>query len=128
MGFWPEVLCDKCLLKVIGEPVHGQRVMTILEQCHAVLTAFASSLTFPGHVYRSNAAITWSSYQANAGPTSGAPWLGTQELWGCLLGHDVASELDQARAQRLYVELVADGQGVAMWEEGLNRQIYLGGD
>lgn len=70
----------------------------------------------------------WSSHRANVGQAPGAPWLGTQELWGYLLGHDVALALDQARAQRLYAELVTEGQGVALWQEGLNRQIYLGDD
>jgi len=70
----------------------------------------------------------WSSYRANVGEAACAPWLGTAELWGCLLGEDAVSELDQARAQRMYAELVAAGQGVALWEEGLNRQIYLGDD
>lgn len=70
----------------------------------------------------------WSSYRANVGEAAGAPWLGTEELWGYLLGHDATAELDQVRAQRLYAELVAAGHGAALWDEGLNRQIYLGDD
>lgn len=70
----------------------------------------------------------WSSYRANVGQAAETPWLGSRDLWGYLLGQDTASELDRARAQRMYAELVANGQGVALWDEGLNRQIYLGDD
>jgi len=49
-------------------------------------------------------------------------------LHGYLLGRDPASAEDVQRAQRLYAELVAAGQGVQLWDEGLNRQIYLGDD
>lgn len=74
------------------------------------------------------AAWPWSSHRANVGLASGAPWLGSEEVWGYLLGQDAASEEDRARAHRIHAEWVAAGQGVALWDEGLNRQIYLGDD
>lgn len=70
----------------------------------------------------------WSSYRAHVGQSAGAPWLDTPGLHGFLSGKYVESAEDMQRAQRLYAELVALGQGVALWDEALNRQIYLGDD
>ena len=70
----------------------------------------------------------WSSYRAHAGRADVPGWLGSAVLWGYLLGRDALTDADQALAQRRYAELVAAGAGVALWAEGLNRQIYLGDD
>lgn len=70
----------------------------------------------------------WSSYRAHVGDAQGPGWLGSGELWGYLLGCDALTDADRALAQRRYAELVASGAGVALWTEGLNRQIYLGDD
>lgn len=70
----------------------------------------------------------WSSYRVHVGRAAPAAWLDTPGLHGYLLGRDTASAEDVQRAQWLYAELVAAGQGVQLWDEGLNRQIYLGDD
>ena len=70
----------------------------------------------------------WSSYRAHVGQAAVPVWLGSQDLWGYLIGTNAESESNQARAQRAYAELVAAGHGVALWAERLNRQIYLGDD
>ncbi|WP_457443529.1 transposase [Roseateles sp. P5_E4] len=70
----------------------------------------------------------WSSYRAHVGQAASSAWLDTPGLHGYLLGQDPASPADVKRAQRLYAELVVAGQGVPLWDEGLNRQIYLGDD
>ncbi|WP_263561852.1 transposase [Paucibacter sp. DJ1R-11] len=68
----------------------------------------------------------WSSYRAHVGKAAGAPWLATAALHSYLLGQDAESPRDRARAQKVYAAHVAAGRGVALWEEALNRQIYLG--
>jgi putative transposase len=70
----------------------------------------------------------WSSYRAHTGGADAPAWLGSGELWGYLLGRDAESAADRTQGQRLYAQLVAAGRDVALWAEGLNRQIYLGDD
>ncbi|MEO6276504.1 transposase [Roseateles sp.] len=70
----------------------------------------------------------WSSYRAHTGQADAPAWLGSEELWGHLLGETPDSPAGRLRAQRAYADLVAAGHGVALWAEGLNRQIYLGDD
>lgn len=70
----------------------------------------------------------WSSYRVNTGQAATLAWLGSEALWEYLLGRELATVRDARDAQRLYAELVAAGRGVALWDEGLNRQIYLGDD
>jgi hypothetical protein len=70
----------------------------------------------------------WSSYRAHTGQADAPAWLASQELWGYLLGRDASSAADEALAQRLYASLVDAGRGQALWDEALNRQIYLGDD
>ena len=70
----------------------------------------------------------WSSYRSHTGLADTPAWLGSSDVWGYLLGRDAESAADRLQAQRLYVELVSAGKGVALWAESLNRQIYLGDD
>jgi REP element-mobilizing transposase RayT len=70
----------------------------------------------------------WSSYRAHTGLSSPPCWLGSSELWAYLLGREVDTDEDREWAQRMYGELVAAGAGKALWDESLNRQIYLGDD
>ena len=70
----------------------------------------------------------WSSYRAHCGLAESPEWLDTAALHGYLLGHDASSVVDQLRAVELYVELVANGRGVRLWEEALRQDIYLGSD
>jgi putative transposase len=73
-------------------------------------------------------AWAWSSYRAHVGAAPVPPWLDTAGLHGYLLGRPVGSAADMARATRRYAQLVAAGHGVRLWDQGLNRQIYLGDD
>lgn len=70
----------------------------------------------------------WSSYRAHVGQAASPAWLDSAGLYGYLLGRDVACVADCTQARRAYVELVAAGQGVDLWDAALNRQIYLGDD
>jgi putative transposase len=70
----------------------------------------------------------WSSYRAHVGLAQRPAWLGTQELYGYLLGSDVRLPIDHARAARMYAEFIAAGHDVNLWADRLNRQIYLGDD
>lgn len=70
----------------------------------------------------------WSSYRAHVGRATGSAWLDTAGLHGYLLGQAASAPDDVKRAQGLYASLVTAGQGVALWDEALNRQIYLGDD
>ena len=70
----------------------------------------------------------WSSYRAHTGQAQAPVWLGSEELWGYLLGTGPASAPERRQAQQAYAELVAAGRGVALWTDSLNRQIYLGDD
>lgn len=70
----------------------------------------------------------WSSYRAHVAMHDSPPWLDTQGLHGYLLGHSVTGVADTRRAARLYAQLVAAGRDMRLWDEGLNRQIYLGDD
>ena len=70
----------------------------------------------------------WSSYRAHVGLAPLVPWLDTLGLHGYLLGRDAEKPADHRLAARRYAGLVAEGHGVDLWGEGLNRQIYLGDD
>ena len=70
----------------------------------------------------------WSSYRAHAGLAPLVPWLDTLGLYGYLLGRDAEEPADHRLAARRYAALVAEGHGVDLWGQGLNRQIYLGDD
>ncbi len=70
----------------------------------------------------------WSSYRAHCGLVASPPWLDTVALHDYLLGRDASSVADRLRAMKLYIELVEDGRGSRLWEQALQRDIYLGGD
>jgi REP element-mobilizing transposase RayT len=65
----------------------------------------------------------WSSYRAHAGRVVGPAWLDSAALHRRL-----AARAPHRDGPRRYAEFVAAGRGVRLWEEGLSRQIYLGGD
>jgi len=71
---------------------------------------------------------SWSSYGAHTGRAPVPVWLGSHELWTCLLGRDAETLADRTHDQRICTELVAAGHGVALWAQRLSRQIYLGDD
>lgn len=82
---------------------------------------------------RAGAALTaaewpWSSYRAHVGRADAPRWLGSDDLWGQLLGRDVSTAADRERGARKYEQLVASARDRPLWESGLQQQIYLGGD
>jgi putative transposase len=70
----------------------------------------------------------WSSYLSHVGQMATPDWLDTAGLHGYLLGRDALTPADHGQASRRYAELVAAGQGVDLWAQGLRQQIYLGDD
>ena len=68
----------------------------------------------------------WSSYRAHVARAEPPPWLDTAGLHGFLLGHEAGSEAERQLAATRYAKLVAAGRGVALWDEALRQQIYLG--
>ncbi len=70
----------------------------------------------------------WSSYRAHVGQADVPEWLDTAGLHDCLLGEPAQTSADVRRAARRYAQWVAAGRDVRLWDEGLNRQIYLGDD
>jgi putative transposase len=67
----------------------------------------------------------WSSYRSHVGLAEGPAWLDTSGLHGYLLGHDAKTLADARRAARIYTQWVAAGRGVRLWDDGLNRQVFL---
>lgn len=70
----------------------------------------------------------WSSYRAHVDEVPTPDWLDTAGLHGYLLGRDAVTAADHQVAARRYAQLVAAGQGIDLWAQGLNRQIYLGNE
>ena len=70
----------------------------------------------------------WSSYQAHAGMSSVPEWLATDKLHGLLAGQPVRNDVQLRTAQRSYVDWVAVGSHVRLWEESLRHGLFLGGD
>ncbi len=66
-------------------------------------------------------AFAWSSYRALAGLAPAPVWLDAQALYGQLTPGKSAE-----RAALKYAEFVAQGKGVALWDDHLRQQIYLG--
>ncbi len=66
-------------------------------------------------------AYAWSSYRALVGLVPAPAWLDAQPLYAQL-----APGKSTTRAADKYAEFVAQGKGVALWEEHLRQQIYLG--
>lgn len=70
----------------------------------------------------------WSSYRSHVGLASELAWLDTPGLHGYLLGHDAHTPADTRRAGRMYAQWVAAGRDVRLWDDALNRQVFLGDD
>jgi putative transposase len=70
----------------------------------------------------------WSSYRSHVGLAEGLAWLDTVGLHGYLLGHDAQTPADSRRAGRQYAQWVAAGREVRLWDDALNRQVFLGDD
>jgi putative transposase len=70
----------------------------------------------------------WSSYRSHVGLASGPAWLDTPGLHAYLLGHDARTPADARRAGRLYAQWVASGRDARLWDDALNRQVFLGDD
>ena len=68
----------------------------------------------------------WSSYTAHTGAVSAPAWLDTSAVHGYLLGHTPVTPANTVKAANRYASLVAAGKGVALWEQALSQQIYLG--
>ena len=68
----------------------------------------------------------WSSYAAHAGAASAPTWLDTASVHGYVLGRPAVRRSDAIKAAARYVALVAAGKGVALWDQALSQQIYLG--
>ena len=71
---------------------------------------------------------TWSSYRSHVGLAERLAWLDTPGLHGYLLGRDAQTPADAGRASRRYAQLVAAGRDVRLWDDALNRQVFLGDD
>jgi putative transposase len=69
---------------------------------------------------------SWSSYRAHVGLAQVPVWLDMDGLHGYVLGRTVRTAMDRRRAADRYVELVASGVEVHLWDHGLRQQIYLG--
>jgi REP element-mobilizing transposase RayT len=65
----------------------------------------------------------WSSYRAHAGQTEGPGWLDSATLH-----RQLAPRAPRREGPGRYVQFVAEGKGVKLWEEALSGQIYLGGE
>lgn len=70
----------------------------------------------------------WSSYRCHVGLAEGLNWLDTAGLHGYLLGRDAQTPADSRRAARLYAQWVDAGRDARLWDDALNRQVYLGDD
>ena len=70
----------------------------------------------------------WSSYCAHVGEADTPAWLDSEGLHGYLLGHPAQTAAQVRRARQMYAQLVAAGRDLRLWEQGLNKQIYLGDD
>ncbi len=69
----------------------------------------------------------WSSYRAHTGQAAPLAWLDTSTAHAYLLGWDVRSAADRRKAADSYEALVAAGKGVRLWDDALERQMFLGG-
>ena len=70
----------------------------------------------------------WSSYRAHAGLAPAPAWLDADALHGYLLARAPTSAADRQQATARYVQLVLQDQAddAQFWQQGLQRQIYLG--
>lgn len=70
----------------------------------------------------------WSRYRCHVGLAEGLTWLDTAGLHRYLLGRDPQTPADSRRAARMYAQWVDAGRDVRLWDDALNRQVYLGDD
>ncbi|MCW7541707.1 helix-turn-helix domain-containing protein, partial [Aquabacterium sp. A7-Y] len=70
----------------------------------------------------------WSSYRAHCLQCNSPPWLDTDGLHGYVLAREASTLALKRRAARRYADLVAAARDVRLWEQSLQRQIYLGND
>ncbi len=68
----------------------------------------------------------WSSYTSHVGSVTSPDWLDTTTVHGYLLGQPPVTRSDARKAAERYVALVAAGKGVALWDQALSKQIFLG--
>ncbi len=68
----------------------------------------------------------WSSYAAHVLQADTPAWLDSDGLHGYLLARPVRGDADRRWAAQRYAALVAEGLKVALWQQGLRQQIYLG--
>ncbi|MFM9882309.1 MAG: transposase [Burkholderiales bacterium] len=68
----------------------------------------------------------WSSYTSHVGSVPPPDWLDTAAVHGHLLGHPPVARSDARKAAERYAALVAAGKGVALWDQALSKQIFLG--
>ncbi len=68
----------------------------------------------------------WSSYRAHVGLAQAPPWLDTARVQGQVLGHDVQTARDLAQGRKKYAQLVSAAHDLRLWDQALNRQVYLG--
>jgi putative transposase len=68
----------------------------------------------------------WSSYATHIGTAPIIEWLDTKTVHGHLLGREPLTRADSRKAADRYVALVAAGKGVALWDQALAQQIFLG--
>lgn len=68
----------------------------------------------------------WSSYRAHAGLEPAREWLDVDGLHGYVLGRPVRSASERHRAGQAYARLVASAGNVSLWDDALQKQIYLG--
>ena len=68
-------------------------------------------------------AYRWSSYRTLVGLTDKPDWLDAQSVYA-----QVAPGKSALDAAAKYAEFVSQGQGIALWDQHLRQQIYLGDD
>ena len=71
---------------------------------------------------------SWSGYRTHAGLEPAAEWLDVDGLHGHVLGRAVRSGSDRHRAGQAHARLVASATNVRLWDDALQKQIYLGDD
>jgi putative transposase len=70
----------------------------------------------------------WSSFRAHVNSAPTPLWLDTAGLQAYVLGREAHTPAQRERAAARYAALVAAGRDVALWDEALRQQIFLGDD
>jgi putative transposase len=68
----------------------------------------------------------WSSNHGHIGLVKVPVWLGVRGLHGCLFGHGVQTVANTRHAARKCAQWVAAGRDGRLWDDSLNRQVFLG--